>query len=59
MWENVLWSDETKVELFGLNSKKVDMVIVNAEHDPVTTIPTLKHDVGSFMLLGGFSSVGV
>ena len=21
MWRNVLWSDETKIELFGLNSK--------------------------------------
>ncbi|MGH0127234.1 UNVERIFIED_CONTAM: hypothetical protein FKN15_074929 [Acipenser sinensis] len=22
MWQNVLWSDETKVELFGLNAKR-------------------------------------
>ncbi|XP_072771949.1 uncharacterized protein [Nerophis lumbriciformis] len=43
-WEKVMWSDETKIELFGINStlrvwrKKV-------EYHPKNTIPTVKHGV--------------
>ena len=39
----ILWSDETKVELFGLNARKPG------------TIPTVKHGGGSIMLWGCFS----
>ncbi|XP_074551362.1 uncharacterized protein LOC141808592 [Halichoeres trimaculatus] len=33
-WEKVLWSDETKIELFGLNSTRRVWRKRNAEYDP-------------------------
>jgi hypothetical protein len=47
----ILWSDETKIELFGLNAKR------HVWRKP-GTIPTVKHGVGSIMLLGCFSVAG-
>uniref|UniRef100_A0AAY5KNT8 Transposase Tc1-like domain-containing protein n=1 Tax=Esox lucius TaxID=8010 RepID=A0AAY5KNT8_ESOLU len=57
-WEKVMWSDETKIELFGLNStcrvwrKKKD------EYNPKNTIPTVKHGGGNIILWGCFSTKG-
>uniref|UniRef100_A0AAY5KZM0 Transposase Tc1-like domain-containing protein n=1 Tax=Esox lucius TaxID=8010 RepID=A0AAY5KZM0_ESOLU len=57
-WEKVMWSDETKIELFGLNStcrvwsKKKD------EYNPKNTIPTVKHGGGNIILWGCFSAKG-
>lgn len=48
MWESVLWSEETKVELFGQNSKN------NTAHHQENTVPTVKHGGGSTMLWGWF-----
>ena len=47
----ILWSDETKTELFGLNTKHH----VWRKHG---TIPTVKHGGGSIMLWGCFSAAG-
>uniref|UniRef100_A0A803K8A0 Transposase Tc1-like domain-containing protein n=1 Tax=Xenopus tropicalis TaxID=8364 RepID=A0A803K8A0_XENTR len=58
MWEKVLWSDETKVELFGHNSKKYVWRKNNTAHHQKNTIPTVKHGGGSIMLWGCFSSAG-
>lgn len=57
-WEKVLWSDETKIELFGLNSTRRVWRKRNAEYDPKNTIPTVKHGGGSIMFWGCFSSNG-
>ena len=56
MWQKVLWSDETKMELFGLNAKRY--VWYKPAHHPKNTIPTVKHGGGSIMLWGCFSSAG-
>ncbi len=44
-WENVMWSDETKIELFGKNSTCRVWRRKNAELHPKNTIPTVKHGV--------------
>ena len=57
MWQKVLWSDETKMELFGLTPKRYVWHKPNTAHHPKNTIPTVKHG-GSIMLWGCFSSAG-
>ena len=51
MRNNILWSDETKIELFGLNAKS------HVWRKP-GTIPTVKHGGFSIMLWGCFSAAG-
>ena len=58
MWKKVLWSDETKIELFGHNAKRYVWRKSNTAHHPEHTIPTVKHGGGSIMLLECFSSAG-
>uniref|UniRef100_A0AAZ3SPJ6 Transposase Tc1-like domain-containing protein n=1 Tax=Oncorhynchus tshawytscha TaxID=74940 RepID=A0AAZ3SPJ6_ONCTS len=51
MRNTILWSDETKIELFGLNAKR------HIWRKPCT-IRTVKHGGGSIMLWGCFSAAG-
>jgi hypothetical protein len=51
MRNNILWSDETKIEHFDLNAKR------HVWKKP-GNIPTVKHDGGSIMLWGCFSAAG-
>uniref|UniRef100_A0AAZ3QEF1 Transposase Tc1-like domain-containing protein n=1 Tax=Oncorhynchus tshawytscha TaxID=74940 RepID=A0AAZ3QEF1_ONCTS len=44
-WENVIWSDEAKILLFGKNSTRRVWRTKNAELHPKNTIPTVKHGV--------------
>ena len=55
-WEKVMWSDETKIELFGINSTHRAWRKRNAEYNPKSTIPTVKHGGGNLMLWGCFSA---
>ncbi|MBN3274862.1 TCB1 transposase, partial [Polyodon spathula] len=55
-WKKSLWSDETKIELFGLNTKHYVWRKPNLAHHPENTIPTVKHGSGSIMLWGCFSA---
>ena len=57
-WEKVMWSDETKIELFGINSTRRVWRKRNAEYNPKNTIPTVKHGGGNLMLWGCFSAKG-
>ncbi len=57
-WVKVLWLDETKIELFGINSTRRVWRRKNAAHDPKNTIPTVKHGGGNIMLWGCFSAKG-
>lgn len=54
----ILWSDETKIELFGLNSKRYVWRKPGTAHHLPNTIPTVKHGGGSIMLWGCFSAAG-
>uniref|UniRef100_A0AAY5L038 Transposase Tc1-like domain-containing protein n=1 Tax=Esox lucius TaxID=8010 RepID=A0AAY5L038_ESOLU len=56
-WETVMWSDETKIELFGLNSTCRVWRKNKDEYNPKNTIPTVKHGSGNF-LSGCFSAKG-
>ncbi len=57
-WVKVLWSDETKIELFGINSTHRVWRRRNAAYDPKNTIPTVKHEGGNIMLWECFSAKG-
>ena len=51
-WEKVMWSDENKIELFGINSTRRVWRKRNAEYNPKNIIPTVKHGGGNLMLCG-------
>jgi hypothetical protein len=51
MINKILWSNETKIELFGLYAKH------HVWRKP-GTIPRVKHGAGSMMLWGCFSAAG-
>uniref|UniRef100_UPI00358E099B cilia- and flagella-associated protein 57-like n=1 Tax=Myxine glutinosa TaxID=7769 RepID=UPI00358E099B len=50
MREKILWSDETKIERFGLNTKHDIWRKPSTAHHPSNSIPTMKHGSGSIML---------
>ncbi len=54
----ILWSDETKIELFGLNSQRYVWRKPGTAHHLSNTVPTVKHGGGSIMLWGCFSAAG-
>uniref|UniRef100_A0A8C7MH88 SEC24 homolog D, COPII coat complex component n=1 Tax=Oncorhynchus kisutch TaxID=8019 RepID=A0A8C7MH88_ONCKI len=58
MWKKVLWSDETKIELFGNNAKCYVWRKSNTAHHPEHPTPTVKHGGGSIMVWACFSSAG-
>ncbi|KAF2347603.1 Transposase Tc1-like [Trinorchestia longiramus] len=58
-WNLVLWSDETKIELFGRNSTNYVWRQQSKAYKPKYTIPTVKFGGGSIMVWGCFSSSGV
>lgn len=58
MWNNVLWSDETKIELFGHNDVQTVWRKKGEAFNPKNTVPTVKHGGGSIMLWGCFTSRG-
>jgi hypothetical protein len=58
IWKKVLWSDETKIELFGHQGKRYVWCKPNIAHHPENIIPTVKHGGVSIMQWGCFSSAG-
>ena len=55
-WNNVIWSDESKFNLFGSDAKVMDWRSTKEELEPRCTVPTVKHGGGN---VGCFSSSGV
>ncbi|KAL0188386.1 hypothetical protein M9458_015485, partial [Cirrhinus mrigala] len=57
-WENVLWTDETKVELFGKAHHGTVCRKRNEAFKEKNTVPTVKHGGGSKMFWGCFAASG-
>ncbi len=49
-WDEVLWPDETKIQLFGHNTTKTIWYKKRVAFKPRNTVPTVKHSSGSIML---------
>ena len=58
-WERVLWTDETKIELFGYNYRNHVLMKDGEVYSPKNTVPTVKFGRGSIMIWGYFSAKGV
>uniref|UniRef100_A0A8C5LM47 Transposase Tc1-like domain-containing protein n=1 Tax=Leptobrachium leishanense TaxID=445787 RepID=A0A8C5LM47_9ANUR len=57
-WDSVLWTDETKLELFGPMDQRYAWRRKNKAYEEKNTLPTVKHGGGSIMLWGCFASAG-
>ncbi|KAI4885647.1 hypothetical protein NFI96_007299 [Prochilodus magdalenae] len=57
-WEKVMWSDETKIELFGINSTHRVWRKKKDEYNPKNSTPTVTHESGSIIYWGCFSAKG-
>ncbi|KAG2467357.1 TCB1 transposase, partial [Polypterus senegalus] len=58
MRNKILWSDETKIELFGVNARRHVWRTPGTVHHQANTITIVKHGGGSIMLWGCFSAAG-
>lgn len=57
-WDSIVWSDETKIELFGHNSVGHVWRKSGEAHASKNTIPTVKFGGGSIMIWACFSAKG-
>uniref|UniRef100_A0A3B3R2T1 Tc1-like transposase DDE domain-containing protein n=1 Tax=Paramormyrops kingsleyae TaxID=1676925 RepID=A0A3B3R2T1_9TELE len=57
-WQNIQWTDETKIELFGKNTQHYVWRKKGSAHQHQDLIPTVKHGGGSIMVWGCFAASG-
>lgn len=57
-WNKVIWSDETKIEIFGRNTATHVWRKNGTAYNKKNTIPTVKFGGGSILVWGCFSSKG-
>ena len=58
-WDQVLWTDESKFNLFGSDGRVMVWQTPQKAFDPRGTVPTVKHGGGNVKCWGSFSSSGV
>ena len=58
-WNSVLWSDESKFNLFGSDGKVMVWRTPKEEYNSTCTVPTVKHGRGNVKCWGCFSASGV
>ncbi|CAI9621865.1 unnamed protein product, partial [Staurois parvus] len=58
-WDSVLWSDETKINVFALDSFKTVWCSKDEEYKEKCMVPTVKNYGGSVFLWGCMSAAGV
>lgn len=58
-WKSVLWTDESKFELFGSHRRQYVRRKVNERFKKECILPTVKHGGGSVMVWGCFTHAGV
>uniref|UniRef100_A0AAR2K185 Transposase Tc1-like domain-containing protein n=1 Tax=Pygocentrus nattereri TaxID=42514 RepID=A0AAR2K185_PYGNA len=57
-WQNVLWTDETKIELFGKNTQRYIWRKKGTAHHHKNIIPTVKYGGGNIMIWACFAASG-
>ena len=57
-WNHVMWSDETKINLFGSDGVKHVWWQPGKEYKDKCVLPTVKHGGGSVMVWGCMSAAG-
>ncbi len=58
-WDSILWSDETKINVFGTDGFKTVWHRKGEEYKEKCTVPTVKHGGGSVLMWGCMSAAGV
>ena len=58
-WNDVIWSDKSKFNLFRSDGKVMVWRTTTEELDPKCTVPIVKHDGGRVKCWGCFPSCGV
>ncbi len=58
-WDSILWSDETKINVFGTDGFKTVWRHKGEEYKEKCTVPTVKHGDGSVLMWGCMSAAGV
>ena len=53
-WDTIVWSDESKFNLFGSDGRTMVQRSRDEEFDPKCTVPTVKHRGGSVMVWGSW-----
>uniref|UniRef100_A0A3Q2WGA4 Transposase Tc1-like domain-containing protein n=1 Tax=Haplochromis burtoni TaxID=8153 RepID=A0A3Q2WGA4_HAPBU len=58
-WDSILWSDETKITVFGTNGFKTVWCHKGEDFKGKCMVPTVKHGSGSVLMWGCMSAAGV
>ncbi len=58
-WDSILWSDETKINVFGTDGFKTVWRRKGEKYKEKCIVPTVKHGGGSVLMWGCMSAAGV